>query len=286
MILRITGIRKARTRPASSAAAASHSMRARAALENVAAFPAQQQAEELLAGSVAYNPAALQLLAHNTPAWAGHIHRTDRLDQLENQARYSNDLRVRQAEVDLELAADGCQRDSSCVDVLMDHARTNPSSRALALYELGILAGDGVDSARVHPFLLNYARTDSDPAVRQWATEGLRFLGTDEALDELFDIFTHDPSFAVRDRAGCNISDCGIFQSKQRFRMAPRLIDLASDPHLNAQISGWCFMALREITGENLPGDANAWRRWYAANGSAKRAQFEALNWWEVPGDK
>ena len=134
-------------------------------------------------------------------------------------------------------------------------------------------------------FVLDYARNDSDPVVRQWATEGLRFVGTDEALDELFEIFTKDPSFAVRDRAGCNISDCGIFQRKQRFRLVPRLIDLVSDPHPNPQMSGWCFMALREITGENLPGDAGAWRRWYEANGPAKRAQFDALNWWEVPGD-
>ena len=47
----------------------------------------------------------------------------------------------------------------------------------------------------------------------------------------------------------------------------------------------WSFMALREITDENLPADAVAWRSWYNDKAYTKRAQFEALDWWQVRGD-
>jgi hypothetical protein len=47
----------------------------------------------------------------------------------------------------------------------------------------------------------------------------------------------------------------------------------------------WSFLALQEITDENLPSDAVAWRRWYNDNASTKGAQFAALDWWRVRGD-
>ena len=95
----------------------------------------------------------------------------------------------------------------------------------------------------------------------------------------------------VRDRAGCNIADCGIFTRKQRMRMVPKLIDLAaqlgnSTPGTSAQMRNWCFMALREITDQNLPADADTWSRWYAEHGAEKMAEFERIEWWQVRGDE
>src|SRR5260370_41899950 len=110
-----------------------------------------------------------------------------------------------------------------------------------------MLAGRGVDYERIHGVLLNYARNDQHATVRQWAVEGMRFLGKEEVLDELFTSFTKDPSPAVRDRAGCNISDCGIFTRKQRIRMVPQLIDVALNPRITQQMRNWSFLALREI---------------------------------------
>jgi hypothetical protein len=164
-------------------------------------------------------------------------------------------------------------------------ANSDPASRPSSLYFLGILAGDGVASERAHQFLLDTARSNPDQTTRLWATEGLKFVGTDAALDELFAIFTQDASFAVRDRAGCNISDCGIFERKQRLRLVPRLIDLVSDPQVNPQMRNWSFLALHEITDENLPQDASAWRHWYDDKAPTKTAQFAALDWWQVRGD-
>jgi hypothetical protein len=148
-----------------------------------------------------------------------------------------------------------------------------------------MLAGRGVDYDRLHGVLLDYARNDKDPMVRQWAVEGLRFLGKDEVLGELFASFAQDPSMNVRDRAGCNISDCGIFTRKQRMRLVPKLIELVAQPSLSPQMRTWSFMALREITDENLPSEADAWNRWFADHGAEKMAEFEHLVWWQVRGD-
>jgi len=114
----------------------------------------------------------------------------------------------------------------------------------------------------------------------------MRYLGTDEALNELFEIFTHDSSNAVRNRAGCNISDCGNFMRKQRMRMVPRLIALADDEHTSGQMRVWSFMALSEITDVSLPSTASAWQDWYAHHGADKAEEFEQSDWWKVRGDE
>jgi hypothetical protein len=147
-----------------------------------------------------------------------------------------------------------------------------------------MLAARGVDYDGIHEALLNFARQDKDPNVRQWAVEGLRFLAKDDVLDELFTSFNEDPSMKVRDRAGCNIADCGIFTRKQRMRMVPKLIDLAADAKTSAQMRSWSFLALQEITDANVPADALAWNRWYTDHGAEKMAEFERLEWWQVRG--
>jgi len=90
----------------------------------------------------------------------------------------------------------------------------------------------------------------------------------------------------VRDRAGCNLSDCGNFTRRQRMRIVPKFLELLGDNNLNPQMRTWCFMALHEITDENLPSDVQAWRTWYGQHGAAKLAEFERLDWWQVRGDE
>jgi hypothetical protein len=211
---------------------------------------------------------------------------TDRMKQLEQRSRFSKDLRVRYANVDINLALEGWPKSKHSADVLLDQARTGQQNRANAVYYLGMLAGRGVDYERIHTVLWNYARNDQDAAVRQWVVEGLRFLGKDEVLNELFISFTLDSSSSVRDRAGCNISDCGIFTRKQRMRLVPQLIDLALNPRTTPQMRNWTFLALREITDQNLPADAVSWSHWYQEHGSEKMAEFERLEWYQVRGDE
>jgi hypothetical protein len=255
-------------------------------VERVTALPAQNQAEELLERAIGHDERALELFEQNVESWIGHIHESDRMRQLERRSEFSKDLRVRYANADINLALDGWQKNEHAADLLIERARTDEHYRAAAVYFLGMLAGRSVDYDRIHGVLLDYARNDKDATVRQWAVEGMRYLGKDEALDDLFVSFTEDPSPTVRERAGCNISDCGNFMRKQRMRMVPKLIDLAADSRTTPQMRNWCFMALREITDANLPADALAWSRWYAEHGSEKMAEFERLDWWQVRGDE
>jgi HEAT repeats len=255
-------------------------------IERVLALPAQAQAEELFERAIGHDARALEVFLRQVDGWIGHINRRDSVAQLLERAQFSKDLRIRIAQMDLSLAVEGFHENEQAADSLIARASMDSQHRAWAVYYLGMLAGRDVDYDRIHKVLLDYARNDQEPNVRQWAVEGLRFLGKDEVLDELFTSFTQDPSMNVRDRAGCNISDCGVFTRKQRMRMVPKFIELAAQPNLSPQMRSWCFMALREITDENLPSDADAWNRWHADHGAERMAEFERIEWWQVRGDE
>jgi hypothetical protein len=119
--------------------------------------------------------------------------------------QYSTDLRVRYANADLNLALDGWHKNGEAAGLLIERPQTDLKYRPAAVYFLGMLAGRGVAYDKIHPVLLEYAKNDSDPNVRPRAVEGMRYLGTDEALDELVESVTQEASMDVRDRAGCNI---------------------------------------------------------------------------------
>ncbi len=225
--------------------------------QRLQALPEQSQAEELLDRAIHHDTRALDLFEQNIGAWHD-LQRTANMNELERQSQFSTDLRVRYANADLNLAINGVPKTDAEADALIALAQADPEHRAYSVYTMGMLAGRGVAYDRIYPALVGYAKNDPNPQVRQWAVEGMRYLGTDEALDQLFDSFTHDPSAAVRDRAGCNVSDCGNFMRKQRMRMVPKLIELAADSQTTPQMRNWTFLALREVTDAALPADASA----------------------------
>jgi hypothetical protein len=254
-------------------------------LQHLQTLPEQAQAEELLDRAIHHDSRALDLFEQNIGVWHD-LQRTAHMNDLERRSQFSTDLRVRYANADLNLAINGVPKTDASADALIAQALADPAHRAYSVYSMGMLAGRGVSYDRIYPVLVDYAKNDPNPQVRQWAVEGMRYLGTDEALDQLFDSFTHDPSDAVRDRAGCNVSDCGNFMRKQRLRIVPKLIELAADPQITPQMRNWTFLALHEVTDAALPADASAWRDWYAQHGTEKMAAFEQLDWWRVRGDQ
>ncbi len=254
-------------------------------VERLKTLPEQAQAEELLSRAIQHDTRALDLFEQKIGVWRD-LQRTANMNELERSSQFSTDLRVRYANADLNLAINGVPKTDASADALIAQAQADPAHRAYSVYSMGMLAGRGVGYDRIYPVLLNYAKNDPNPQVRQWAVEGMRYLGTDEALDQLFDSFTHDPSNAVRDRAGCNVSDCGNFMRKQRMRMVPKLIELAADPQTTPQMRNWTFLALHEITDETLPADAAAWQHWYSQHGDEKMAEFEQMEWWKIRGDQ
>jgi HEAT repeats len=249
-------------------------------------LPPQKQAEELLERAIQHDPRALDLFEQNMGVWLGTIKLTARMKQLEQRSQYSTDLRVRQANADLNLAMDGWAKDDNSANLMIKNAENDPQSRANSVYFMGMLAGRGVAYDRIYPVLVNFAKNDQDATVRQWAVEGMRFLGTDEALDQLFEAFTTDASDSVRERAGCNLSDCGMFTRKQRMHMVPKFLSLLNDPRTSPQMRNWSFMALTEITDQNLPQNASAWSAWYTEHGAEKMAEFEQQDSWRVRGDE
>jgi hypothetical protein len=57
-----------------------------------------------------------------------------------------------------------------------------------------------------------------------------------------------------------------MFSATQRRTAVPTLLSYADDGALDQQTQGWVFQALRDITGQSLPHDAQAWRDWYRSH--------------------
>jgi HEAT repeat protein len=110
---------------------------------------------------------------------------------------------------------------------------------------------------------------DPNENIRYWTVEGLAYLGTDEVVTPLLDVFHDDPSPMIRERAACGLSQSGMLSERQRRTAVPRLLDFAEDWSLDADTRKWVFQALRDITGQTLPHDASAWRQWYSAKNDA-----------------
>ena len=60
----------------------------------------------------------------------------------------------------------------------------------------------------------------------------------------------------------------------------------SENPSSNAQMRGWSYLALHEITDANVPSDPQAWKNWYRDHGAEKMAEFQRLDWWHVRGDE
>jgi len=223
----------------------------------------QSQAELLLERSINHYAGANDQIAARVTRWRGKITLTSRLNNLFVTAINSDDLRVRVAGVEVDIAARDLVKNVETVDRLEPVARTGEQGpRANALWDLGLIGNRGVEPARVAQILLSSIR-DSNENVRYWAVEGLAFLGTDEIIEPLLDVFRDDPSPKIRERAACSLAQSGMLNEAQRWRAVPRLLDFTTDGALDSQTRGWVFQALRDITGQNLPRDPSAWRNWY-----------------------
>lgn len=244
----------------------------------------QDMAEELLERAINHEDAAREMLMSKASDLTSHISMTPTMAKLEGRSRYSRDLRVRQLNIAVNLAIAQYLPTPGAATGLLAWGAKNPKRRFSAVYYAGMMASqlDGEGFAQLKEFALH----DPDEKVRQWAVEGLRFFNTEAALAVEWESFTTDPSMSVRDRAGCNVSDCGIFERKMRFAYVPRLIALLDDPQQNAQMHSWAAMALSEITDMNFGQNKAAWEKWYAENGDKKKSEFEAIPWWQVRGDE
>jgi hypothetical protein len=234
-------------------------------LETLDAMPPQGQAEFLLERSINHYAGANDQIAARVRTWRGQLKPSERFESLFRMAINSDDLRVRAAALEVNILVRGMEKNVETIDRLEPIARTGAQGpRANALWDLGLLGNRGVEPRRVAQILLASVR-DENVNVRYWAVEGLAYLGTDETIEPLLDIFRDDASPMIRERAACSLAQSGMLSKQQRHAAVPRLLDYAADYSLDDQTRGWVFQALRDITGQNLPRDPAVWRKWYAS---------------------
>jgi hypothetical protein len=227
-------------------------------------MPPQRQAELLLERSINHYRGANTQIAARVGRWRGRITLDERLNRLFVTAINSDDLEVRVAGIEIDIAARDLIKNSSTVDRLEETARSGAQGpRVNAMWDLALIGNRGVDPDRIFEILMSSLH-DENQNVRYWAVEGLAFLALDAAIEPLLDMFHNDPSPMIRERAACGLAQSGMFSAAQRRKAIPRLLDFADDSALDDQTRAWVFQALRDITGESLPRDAHAWRQWYA----------------------
>ena len=223
----------------------------------------QSQAELLLERAINHYKGANDQIAAHVDSWRGRITLDDRLRNLFMTAINSDDLTVRVAGIEVDMAARNVSKESSTVDRLEPIARSGEQGpRANALWDLALVGNRGVAPDRVAAILLSSVH-DENVNIRYWAVEALAYLATDATIAPLLDVFHDDSSPMIRERAACGLAQSGMFSAEQRRTAVPRLLDFAQDGALDDQTRTWVFQALRDITGQSLPHDAAAWRRWY-----------------------
>src|SRR5271166_508828 len=246
--------------------------------------PAQTQMEFLLGAAVNHDVGATTMISRLVDDWHGRLHRTPRWESLQETALYSNDLRVRAAAIEINLAVTNLAETTEAADRLIESAQKYPGNRPFAAWELGMLANRGIETARIHELLSEWIH-DPTQQTRCWSVEGLAHLGTDDTIKNFLDVFRNDPSLDVRERAGCSLAKSGMLTREQRMKAVPGLIELGDDPSLDATTRNWVYQALREITNVNLPNDPATWRNWYSTRGAEKSREFGKGDSWSVLGN-
>jgi hypothetical protein len=231
--------------------------------ENLVGSPPQKQAELLLERAINHYDGATDQIAARVDGWHGKLKFNSHLNGLFTTALNSNDLRVRAAGIEVDLAALNVDKTSASIERLSAQADSpDQKTQVWALWTLGLLGNRGVQPGRVGEILLAHLH-DSNQDVRYWAVEGLAYLGTDEVIAPLLQTFHDDPSPTIRERAACSLAQSGMLNEQQRRSVIPQLLDFAEDSSLDAQTHTWVYQALRDITGQAFPNDPSAWREWY-----------------------
>ena len=172
--------------PASASVLSEHHIEALDAMEP------QAQAEFLLERAINHYQGANEQIAARAESWRGKITLNKRLNGLFVTALNSDDLRVRAASIELNLAALNLKKSSATVDRLEPDARSGAQGlRANALWRIGLLGNRGVEPDRALQILLG-SILDENVNVRYWAVEGLAYLGTDGTIAPLLSVFRDD----------------------------------------------------------------------------------------------
>lgn len=261
--LRTSSVQAESSTPAPALVSAPKTKAAKNDLEEISHLAPQQQAERLLDLAIQWPDPSLDLIQKNLDSWRGHLENNDHLFHLVLAALKADDPRVRNAAVEIDLAANHLEKSPQSLARLIHQIRSGTDSRFLALWRLGALGNRGVEPAAVLSTLLLYSR-DANQQTRFWAVEGLAMLGNEESIDPLLSILAHDPAPKVRESAACGLARTGLLTGEQRLTAVPQLLNLLDDDSLDFATQDLVYSALQSITGASFGKDANAWREWWA----------------------
>ena len=223
----------------------------------------QKQAEALLELAVGEKPGAVDQISSRVSRWQGKMHWDSQIASLTTAALNSNDMRVRESGVEVELAAYGLAKNSASLDYLLRTSESRDHAQKIwALWALGLMGNRGVESDRVVQTLIGHL-SDADEDSRRWSVEGLALVGSAQTIAPLLKTMHDDSSPIVRERAACSLAESGMFTQEQRLTAVPELLSYSDDPALDAQTHVWAFQALADITHQRLPHDSIVWRNWY-----------------------
>jgi hypothetical protein len=223
----------------------------------------QKQAETLLELAIGQSAGAVDQISSRVEDWPGRLKWNSQIATLTSAALNSNDMRVRESGIEIELAAYGLAKNSASLDYLLKTSESSDHAQKIwALWALGLMGNRGVETDRVVRVLLAHLG-DSDADSRRWAVDGLALVGSDQAMAALLKTMHDDPSPVLREQAACSLAQSGMFTQDQRLAAVPQLLNYTDDPSLDAQTHAWAFQALGDITGQRLPNDSGAWRSWY-----------------------
>lgn len=229
-------------------------------IDELRELPAQDQAERLLERAINGYRGATELIEAEVDGWRGQLAYDGGLPRLVTIGLNAGDLRVRAAALEITLAAYALEKSSQEAEKLMRQVEAERSG--WALWNLGVLAGRGVEQESIFDFLVHYL-SDPDPELRYWAIEGLAYSGDRRMISHLLGVLHDDPSRRHRERAACSLAQSGMLTAQARFDAVPALLDFTDDPALDTQTRRWVFQALKDISGESFPHRSAPWRAWW-----------------------
>lgn len=231
--------------------------------ENIDQLQPQKQAERLLELAVGNSDDAVDQISSRVDSWQGKLVWDSQMASLTTAALNSNDMRVRESGIQVELAAYGLHKNSASLEYLLKTAQSRDHAQKIwALWALGLIANRGVEPDRIAQALSLHLQ-DSDVDSRRWSVDGLALIGGNLTIPLLLAAMHNDSSAIVRQEAACALAQSGMFTQAQRMSAVPHLLNFTDDPSLDSQTHRWAFQALGDITGQHLPNDPLAWRNWY-----------------------
>jgi hypothetical protein len=120
-------------------------------------LPPQNQAESLLELAVSHSAAAADQISSRVNGWHGKVRWNPQIANLTAAALNSDDIRVRESGVEVELAAYGLAKNAAGFEYVLKMSQSPDHAQKIwALWTLGLMANRGVETDRAMEALIGH----------------------------------------------------------------------------------------------------------------------------------